>query len=925
MAEPAHQLPPPGQGGRAIDVARQRGLATTPLARALRAFGRKQAIGPGVDPGVGFAMGYRSLRGRRSLPRAILNYLDAYGGTDDSVVWVYACASLIAETMSGFPWDVLDPEDKVLDPAQVPQELADLLDRPNRLLTYEDFITWVMLDLELGGNSYWLKDRRNGLGQPFELIRLRPELVRRAVDQQGRPAGHVYMIGGRQIPYGLDEVLWYRYPDPRDELYGIGTVEAIQRELGADLAAREHVVGFYSQGGRISGVVTVQGGLSPLQWDRLEEQMEEDALVVGTDFRLLLIEQGQKFEPITQAPGDTNVVPLQRMTKDRILAGFKVPEPLLGGVLENANYKITDSRYVFAQRLKPKATRVSTRTTIDLVDAWDGLQFRMDVQEDEQPAERATRVKDMRGSGPSLNELRDGLGLPPIDDELADEPLLAADLLPASVVIGLQEHPATQQPITNVTLPGGVAPTGATVPPGQGPGAGDNEPLPDAPPADAGPTQAGTARRTLPNIKAPRPRTPLERRVRRSKSRFDVMGDDWVPPHVVHRATRDLQRRAWGDLGEAVAAARASLGTGGAAALPPAAAALPPSPQEQGYPLVVPPLPEGYEQLGQVIVLKANPAIVVRLLAHRHGLLTQEYAQWRATLHDFFVAQRGRVLQSLHNQFTGSQRGASGGRKKAKGELHTDAIWDDNAERDALLAVYLPMAERVGGEALKLVGEMLGSSIRWDLATPAVQHVRDRVADLVTRVNDTTRQGIAQQVDVGLQRGYSVVQIANGVPAEDYNGIVGVFDQASRYRAEMIARTETAFVYNLTANEGYRDAGVAEVEVIDGMGDDECASANGATWSLDEAAADPIAHPNCVRAFAPIVGGKAAPRPQPKALRGRQLRDAHVVTEADLGDHGMMCGGCDHVFSVGEPYMLEEVGPDVYLIVCTSCGAPPSN
>jgi hypothetical protein len=26
-------------------------------------------------------------------------------------------------------------------------------------------------------------------------------------------------------------------------------------------------------------------------------------------------------------------------------------------------------------------------------------------------------------------------------------------------------------------------------------------------------------------------------------------------------------------------------------------------------------------------------------------------------------------------------------------------------------------------------------------------------------------------------------------------------------------------------------------------------------WSLDEAEADPIAHPNCVRAFAPILGG----------------------------------------------------------------------
>jgi len=40
--------------------------------------------------------------------------------------------------------------------------------------------------------------------------------------------------------------------------------------------------------------------------------------------------------------------------------------------------------------------------------------------------------------------------------------------------------------------------------------------------------------------------------------------------------------------------------------------------------------------------------------------------------------------------------------------------------------------------------------------------------------------------------------------------------------------------------------------VIDGTEwDEECREANGQTWSIQKALANPIAHPNCVRTFVP--------------------------------------------------------------------------
>ena len=82
------------------------------------------------------------------------------------------------------------------------------------------------------------------------------------------------------------------------------------------------------------------------------------------------------------------------------------------------------------------------------------------------------------------------------------------------------------------------------------------------------------------------------------------------------------------------------------------------------------------------------------------------------------------------------------------------------------------------------------------------------------------------------------------------------------WRAERIARTETAIAYNHANVLGFSQADIEEVEVLDGTDDDLCADANGEIWSLRQALSNPIAHPNCVRVFVPIVREEEAHQAQ---------------------------------------------------------------
>jgi hypothetical protein len=135
---------------------------------------------------------------------------------------------------------------------------------------------------------------------------------------------------------------------------------------------------------------------------------------------------------------------------------------------------------------------------------------------------------------------------------------------------------------------------------------------------------------------------------------------------------------------------------------------------------------------------------------------------------------------------------------------------------------------------------------------PFVQkHLTGYMADRIVQLDKTTRldvKGILQEV-IGRDSGSSVDIIADAVAERVREKFAGYAD----WRADRIARTETGIAYNTGNVLGYRQADVTHVQVIDGDQDEECAKANGQIWTLAQALANPLAHPNCERDFAPVV------------------------------------------------------------------------
>lgn len=139
----------------------------------------------------------------------------------------------------------------------------------------------------------------------------------------------------------------------------------------------------------------------------------------------------------------------------------------------------------------------------------------------------------------------------------------------------------------------------------------------------------------------------------------------------------------------------------------------------------------------------------------------------------------------------------------------------------------------------------------------AVKLLMASAGERVKDIEETTRDRVREYVGLARRDRMTAPELAKLIQSDPS----GAFQP---WRARTIARTETGTAYNRATLAGYAASGrVTEVEVFDGdgcgwTGHGDPDQADGSTRTLAEANAHPLAHPNCQRAFAPVVAGVGA-------------------------------------------------------------------
>ena len=244
-----------------------------------------------------------------------------------------------------------------------------------------------------------------------------------------------------------------------------------------------------------------------------------------------------------------------------------------------------------------------------------------------------------------------------------------------------------------------------------------------------------------------------------------------------------------------------------------------------------------------------------------------------AILSDFFDGQRERVTSELRRLMPVGKRA----------KTLPDGWWNGKVEDEALEAAMRAVYLRIGKSSLQVVADQLDRIVMPAQVKRILGDLLTNGATRITDINSRTRDAIAGELAEGIRRGYSINQLIDGVPAEEYKGLTGsALDNGvavwSDARAETIARTETALSANRASLRSYGDFGIAEVDAIDGDEDPECAERNGQRFGLEEAL-DIEDHPNGTLDWIPVIPEKSARLPEPVVVNiTNQAPDIHVTT-----------------------------------------------
>lgn len=237
-----------------------------------------------------------------------------------SAVW--ACVRLLSETVASLPVNVYR---KTATGRELAPDhwLAVLMARkPNRYQTKVEFFETLMLNLALHGNAY-AKITKVG-GKIRSLLPLMASQIETKLLADGSVV-HLYHADGNVDVLSAESV-WHV------KLYGNGIVGKSPLAFGRNMfgiaqAAEQSVGKIYANGGKPSGVLSFDRLLTPAQRASVRENFA--TLTTGTDDRLLVIEQGMKFDAVSMSPQDIELLASRKHQIDEIARWFGVPSILI--------------------------------------------------------------------------------------------------------------------------------------------------------------------------------------------------------------------------------------------------------------------------------------------------------------------------------------------------------------------------------------------------------------------------------------------------------------------------------------------------------------------------------------------------------------------------------------------------------------------
>jgi len=239
---------------------------------------------------------------------------------------VWACVSLIADTISALPVDSYIRKDGIAYPYRPrPAWVA----RPDAMINSTSFWQQCMISLLLDGNAFVRIFRDPITGQILSMMVLNPIKVTVSRKANGVKRYVSADEGNREL--STDDVLHITGSIlmPGD-IRGKSTVDSLKENLGLSMSLEGFAARFFGQGTQTTGVIEYPGALTAEQANNLSSSFDRAHKGYRKAHKTGILSGGATFKPTQVANDQAQMLDSRRLAVEDVARMFRVPVNLIG-------------------------------------------------------------------------------------------------------------------------------------------------------------------------------------------------------------------------------------------------------------------------------------------------------------------------------------------------------------------------------------------------------------------------------------------------------------------------------------------------------------------------------------------------------------------------------------------------------------------
>ena len=342
-------------------------------------------------------------------------FVSATGGVrtaDLNNGWVSLCVDAIASACSSAPIvykrvTTDDDTDEVVTNAAP----VAILNSPNIFQTTNEFLYFIVSQTELYGTAFIRKVDNSYIPLPTDRVKLKQDRRTQELSFE-----YTRSLGSTEkIP--MSELMIFKYPSSKSVVLGESPATRVKKWIDISNAGEDFNNLFFKQGTHIGDILETKLDKSDAsKLDMLREAFRKRHAGGANAHAPLILPDGVTYKKAAQSMKDMDFATLEKSSRDKILAAWRVPKAYLGiseSTISRAEAEVKD--YEFAKHtVQPKLRMLGAFLTKHFAEDGYYFEFENVVPRDREFTLKRAQIGAANTAFMTMNEVRESQGLPPL-------------------------------------------------------------------------------------------------------------------------------------------------------------------------------------------------------------------------------------------------------------------------------------------------------------------------------------------------------------------------------------------------------------------------------------------------------------------------------------------------------------------------------